>query len=70
MERERVVVKRIVSPDGKMIAEAKSIVRSSEGNCNQTKQSVTVNISSKGSFYSHAQSSSSSSSKSNSSSSQ
>lgn len=42
----QVVIKRIVSPDGKIIAEAKSIAKASGNNQNQVSQTVSVNISS------------------------
>ena len=61
MSNYKVVFKRIVSPDGKVIAEAKSVVATSDAKENKISQSVFVNSSSvKG--YSQAKSNSSSSS--------
>ncbi|MBD2353317.1 hypothetical protein H6G41_01555 [Tolypothrix sp. FACHB-123] len=66
MTHYKVVAKRIVSPDGKVIAEAKSVVEtSSEG---ETDQSVFVNISSENSSSSYVRATSRSSSSSSSSS--
>ncbi|CAD5944076.1 hypothetical protein [Planktothrix agardhii] len=61
MSNYKVVFKRIVSPDGKVIAEAKSVVSTSEDQENKISQSVSVNISSVNGS-SQAKSSSSSSS--------
>ncbi len=46
MARYQVVIKRIVSPDGKVIAEAKSVATASGDNHSQISQTVSVNISS------------------------
>ncbi len=46
MEREEVVVKRIVSPDGKIVAEIKSYVKTSGDSQSQISQSVSVKVSS------------------------
>jgi hypothetical protein len=40
----KVVIKRITSPDGKIIAEAKSIAIASGNNPTQNSQSISVNI--------------------------
>ncbi len=69
MERDQVVVKRIVSPDGKIIAEAKSVAKASGDDESKITQSVSVNISSGNSSRGYVKSSSRSSSKSGSSSS-
>lgn len=66
MEQYRVVVKRIVSPDGKIIAEAKSVVKASGDGESKIDQNVSVNISGS-SCIGYVQSSSCSSSKSSSS---
>lgn len=66
MTSYRVITKRIVSPDGKVISEARSI-GTSMGNQTEISQSVSVDISS-GSSSSYSSSSSSSSSGSSSSS--
>lgn len=58
----KVVTKRIVSADGKIIAEAKSVVEASGDGQNVTNQSVSVNISSSNSSSSSSSSSASSSS--------
>jgi hypothetical protein len=58
----KVVVKRIVSPDGKVIAEAKSVVEASGDDRGEISQSVSVKVSSANSSSSYAKSSSSSSS--------
>lgn len=60
MTEYRVVSKRIVSPDGQVIAEAKSVVTSGD-NQTETTQNVSVNVSSNSNS---SNSSSSSSSKS------
>ncbi|MEG4045520.1 hypothetical protein [Microcoleus sp. Pol17_C1] len=57
----KVVVKRLVSPDGKVIAEAKSVVEASGDDRGEISQSVSVKVSSNSSS-SYAKSSSSSSS--------
>lgn len=60
MTQRKVVVKRIVSPDGKVIAESKSVVSTSgEG---EISQSIFVEVSSGNNSSSYAKSSSSSSS--------
>ena len=64
----KVVVKRIVSPDGKVIAEAKSVVEASGDDRGEISQSVSVKGSSANSSSSYAKSSSSSSASSSSSS--
>ena len=64
----KVVVKRIVSPDGKVIAEAKSVVEASGDDRGEISQSVSVKVSSANSSSSYAKSSSSSSASSSSSS--
>ncbi|MUG93680.1 hypothetical protein F7734_15130 [Scytonema sp. UIC 10036] len=46
MNRYKVVIKRIVSSDGKIIAEAKNIVATSDNNQSEITQSVSVNVSS------------------------
>ena len=46
MVRSKVVVQRIVSPDGKLIAEAKSVVITSSNNESLTHQAVSVTVSS------------------------
>ncbi len=69
VKQYRVVVKRIVSPDGKIIAEAKSVAKASGYDESEIRQSVSVNISSSSSCRGYVQSSSCSSSKSGSSSS-
>jgi len=46
MARYQVVIKRIVSPDGRIIAEAKSIAKASGNNKSQVSQTVSINISS------------------------
>lgn len=46
MEREEFVVKRIVSPDGKIIAEVKSFVKASGHGQNEISQSISMNVSS------------------------
>ncbi|MBW4450457.1 MAG: hypothetical protein KME38_27420 [Spirirestis rafaelensis WJT71-NPBG6] len=46
MARYQVVIKRIVSPDGKIIAEAKSVAAASGDNQSHINQSVFVNVSS------------------------
>lgn len=69
MEQYRVVVKRIISPDGKIVAEAKSVAKASDDGESEINQSVSVNISSGSSCRGYVQSSSCNSSKSGSSSS-
>ena len=69
MTQRKVVVKRIVSPDGKVIAEAKSVVQTSGDDEAEISQSVSVQVSSGNSSSSYAKSSSSSSSSTSSSSS-
>ncbi len=64
----KVVVKRIVSPDGKVIAEAKSVVEASGDDRGEISQSVSVKVSSANRSSSYAKSSSSSSASSSSSS--
>jgi hypothetical protein len=60
----KVMIKRIVSPDGKVIAEAKSVVIASGDGKSEISQSVSVNISSGSSSRSFVKSSSTSSSES------
>jgi hypothetical protein len=60
MARHKVVIKRIVSPDGKVVAEAKSVVATSDNNESEINQTVSVNISSGASSSTHFRSSSSS----------
>ncbi len=60
MARYQVVIKRVVSPDGKFIAEAKSVAEASGHGQSEIIQSVSVNTSS--SNYSSSSSRSSSSS--------
>jgi hypothetical protein len=60
MTHQQVVVKRIVSPDGKIIAEAKSIVTTSDNNQGEISQSVSVNVASGTRSSTHIRSSSSS----------
>ena len=62
MIRSKVVIQRIVSPDGKVTAEAKSVVITSSNIESTTDQSVTVKISSSNSSTSSFSSSSTSSS--------
>ncbi len=57
MNQQKIVVKRIVSPDGKVIAEAKSVVQTSGDG--ETSQTVSVNVSSGSSSRSYAKSHSS-----------
>lgn len=45
MSHARVFIKRIVSPDGKIVAEAKSTVITSGDQQSKSSQTVTVNIS-------------------------
>ena len=66
VERYRVVVKRIVSADGKIVSEAKSIAKVSDVNKSYTKQSVSVNTAFDRNSSSRVKSSSSSSSSSSS----
>jgi hypothetical protein len=65
MTQQKVVVKRIVSRDGKVIAESKSVIETSGDDEGETSQSVSVNISSGNSSSSYARSISSTSSTSN-----
>jgi hypothetical protein len=58
MTQQKVVVKRIVSPDGKVIAESKSVVETSGDGDGETSQSISVNVSSSNSSSSYARSSS------------
>jgi len=44
-QQKKVVVKRIVSPDGKVIAEAKSVVIISDNQQSHIQQSVSVEVS-------------------------
>jgi len=60
MTHNQVVIKRIVSPDGKVIAETKSIVTTSDNNQDKISQSVSVNVSSSTRSSTHIRSSSSS----------
>lgn len=46
MEREEFVVKRIVSPDGKVIAEVKSFIKASGDGQSEISQSISMNVSS------------------------
>jgi hypothetical protein len=69
MTKYKVVTKRILSPDGKVIALAESVVQTSGDDEGEISQSVSVHISSGNSSSSYAKSSSSSSSTSKSSSS-
>jgi hypothetical protein len=46
MARYQVFIKRTVSPDGKIIAETKSVVATSDNNQSQISQSVSVKVSS------------------------
>ncbi|MGI2901843.1 MULTISPECIES: hypothetical protein [Tolypothrichaceae] len=62
MTQHKVVVKRIVSPDGKVIAEAKSVVQTSGDDEGEISQSVSVHVSSGNSSSSYANSSSTSTS--------
>jgi hypothetical protein len=45
MKREEFVVKRIVSPDGKVIAEVKSFVKTSGDGQSEISQSISMNVS-------------------------
>ena len=49
MERHEVVVKRIVSPDGKVVAEFKSVAKTSGNEQTKISQDISVNVSSDGS---------------------
>ncbi len=60
MAHYRVVIKRIVSPDGKIVAEAKSVATVSGDNQSQINQTVSVKISSGKRCSSHSTSSSTS----------
>ena len=62
VERYRVVVKRIVSADGKIVSEAKSVAKVSDVNKSSAKQSVSVNTAFERNSISRIKSSSSSSS--------
>ncbi|WP_414586313.1 hypothetical protein [Scytonema sp. PCC 10023] len=63
MARYQVVIKRIVSPDGKIVAEAKSIATASDDSQSEIHQTVSVNISSGNSCSARSTSSSTSSAK-------
>jgi hypothetical protein len=56
MTRRQVLIKQIISNDGKIIAEAKSVTEVSNDSQNEINQSVSVNISSGSSSSSYAQS--------------
>lgn len=60
MSHARVFIKRIISPDGKIVAEAKSMAIASADRESTTSQVVTVNISSGNSCSSSSASSASS----------
>lgn len=49
MERHEVVVKRIVSPDGKVVSEVKSVAKTSGEGQTEISQDISVNVSSDGS---------------------
>ncbi|BAY29952.1 hypothetical protein NIES2107_17960 [Nostoc carneum NIES-2107] len=59
MTQQKVIVKRIVSPDGKVIAESKSVVSTSGNGEDEISQSVSVSVSSCNRSSSYAKSSSS-----------
>ena len=63
MSYTKVVIQRLISPDGKVIAEAKSTVSISGGSESTVNQSVTVKVSSSNSCSSSSSSSSSASSR-------
>jgi hypothetical protein len=56
MDREEVVVKRIVSPDGKVVSEFKSVARVSGDTKSEIRQSISINVSSESNFSSSSQS--------------
>ncbi len=58
MSQKKVIFKRVISPDGKIIAEAYSEVNVSDGSQGVIQQSVTVNVSSGSSCSSSSASSS------------
>jgi hypothetical protein len=60
MTLRQIVIKRIISTDGKIIAEAKSVAQVSSDSQSEISQNVSVNISSGNSSSSYAKSSSSS----------
>ena len=62
MSRSKVVIQRVISPDGKIIAEAKSTAITSDDSESTVSQSVTVKVSSGNSSCSSSSSSSASSS--------
>ncbi|HEY9769939.1 MAG TPA: hypothetical protein V6C71_15840 [Coleofasciculaceae cyanobacterium] len=61
MTKYRVYQQRIVSPDGRAVAEATSTVITSGDNQTKVEQSVSVNVTQNGSFSSNSSSSTSSS---------
>ncbi len=60
MQQERILIQRIVSPDGKSAAEVKSVAFSSGDSESTINQTVTVKINSGNDFRSHSSSSSTS----------
>lgn len=62
MSRSKVVIQRVISPDGKIIAEAKSTAITSDDSESTVSQSVTVKVSSGNSSCSSSSISSASSS--------
>jgi hypothetical protein len=50
IQQKRVIIKRLISPDGKVIAEARSLVITSDDNGSHIQQSVTVDVSANSSF--------------------
>lgn len=56
MDREEFVIKRIVSPDGKVIAEVKSFVKTSGDGQSEISQSISVNVSSDNNYQKSSQS--------------
>ena len=56
MDREQVVVKRIVSPDGKIISEFKSVAKTSGDATSEIRQSISINVSSDSNSSSSSQS--------------
>jgi hypothetical protein len=48
MERHEVVVKRLVSSDGKVVAEAKSVAKTSGNGQTEISHDISVNVSSDG----------------------
>jgi hypothetical protein len=60
MIHRQVIIKQIISPDGKIIAEAKSIAMACGDDQSEISQSISVNISSNNSSRSYTKSSSSS----------